>query len=82
MWFIIRKFIFYDTNPCKYELIGVINVLSNFGEEKRYISFCKSSVDKKWYSYDDSDVAEINFEDVKEKGTTNVLIYNCLDDNN
>ena len=77
----LRKFIFYDTNPCKYELIGVINLLSNFGEEKKYVAFCKSSADKKWYSYDDSDVAEINFEDVKERGTTNVLIYNCLDDN-
>ena len=78
----LRKYIFYDSNPSKYEIIGVINSLNNFGEEKKYIAFCKSSVDKKWYLYDDNDVNEANFKDIKEKGITNILIYNCIDDNN
>ena len=78
----LRKYIFYDSNPSKYELIGVINSLNNFGEEKKYIAFCKSSVDKKWYLYDDNDVNEANFKDIKEKGITNILIYNCIEDNN
>ena len=78
----LRKYIFNDNNPYKYELIGVITILNEFKEEKQYISFCKSSIDKKWYLYeDDNKVIQVNFKDIQEKGKVNVLIYNCIDSN-
>ena len=76
----LRKYIFYDSNPYNYELIGVINILNEFKEEKQYISFAKNYADKKWYLYeDDNQVLEVKFKDIKEKGKVNVLIYNCID---
>ena len=76
----LRKYIFYDSNPYIYELIGVINILNEFKEEKQFISFIKNSTDKKWYLYeDDNQVLEVKFKDIKEKGKVNVLIYNCID---
>ena len=78
----LRKYIFYDNNRFNYELIGVISNINGFREEKHYIAFCKSFVDKKWYLYeDDSQVIEVKFKDVKEKGKANILFYNCMDSN-
>jgi ubiquitin C-terminal hydrolase len=78
----LRKYIFYDSNPYNYELIGVINILNEFKEEKHYIAFCKSSVDKKWYLYeDDKETTETNFNYIKENGKANILIYNRIDSN-
>ena len=79
----LRKYIFYDTNPYKYELIGIISNLSSFEEEKKYISFCKSSFNKKWYLFeDDNEGKEVKFNEVKENGKVNVLIYNCIFESN
>ena len=78
----LRKYIFYDTNPYNYELIGVISNINEFKEEKQYIAFCKSSVDKKWYLYeDDKETTETNFNYIKENGKANILIYNRIDSN-
>ena len=75
----LRKYIFYDSNPFKYELIGIISNISEFKEEKKYISFCKSSVNKKWYLFeDDNEGKEVAFNEAKEKGKPNVLIYNYI----
>ena len=79
----LRKYAFYDINKNKYELIGVISNLSEFREEKNYIAFNKSTIDKKWYLYeDDKEVVEVQFNDVKERGKANVLIYNCIAESN
>jgi ubiquitin C-terminal hydrolase len=75
----LRKYIFYDSNPYKYELIGVISNINKYDEEQRFVSFCKSSVNKKWYLYDDDkDVIDVKFNDVKEKGKAYVLIYKSI----
>ena len=75
----LRKYIFYDSNPYEYELIGVIKNINKYEEEPKFIAFCKSSVDKKWYLYEDEkDVIEVKFKDVKEKGKAYVLFYNFI----
>ena len=72
----LRKYVFYDTNTYKYELIGVIKNVNKYKQNKKYVAFCKSSADKMWYLYDDENVTRAEFKDVKEKGNVNILIYN------
>ena len=79
----LRKYAFYDLDKNKYELIGVVSNISEFREEKNYIAFNKSSINKKWYLYEDNkEVVEVQFNEVKEKGKANVLIYNCIVESN
>ena len=75
-FFNLRKFVFYDTNSYKYELIGAIKNVSKSKENKKYVAFCKSSSNNMWYSYNDEIVLKTDFKDVKETGNTNILIYN------
>ena len=77
----LRKYVFYDTNTYKYELIGAIKNLNKFKENKKYVSFCKSPANKMWYLYDDENVVRTEFKDVKENGNVNILIYNNYIDN-
>ena len=79
----LRKYAFYDLDKNKYELIGVVSNISEFREEKNYIAFNKSSINKKWYLYEDNkEVVEVQFSEVKEKGKANVLIYYCIVETN
>ena len=77
----LRKYVFYDTNSYKYELIGAIKNLNKFEENKKYVAFCKSTANKMWYLYDDETVVKTEFKDVKETGNVNILIYNNYIDN-
>ena len=77
----LRKYVFYDTNSYKYELIGAIKNLSKFEENKKYVAYCKSSANKMWYLYDDETVVQTEFKNVKESGNVNILIYNNFIDN-
>ena len=78
----LRKYVFYDTNTYKYELIGVIKNVNKFNENKKYTAFCKSSADKMWYYYNDETVEKIEFKDINKIGNVNILIYNNYVDNN
>ena len=76
----LTNFAFYDSNNYLYELIGVITNVSKFDEDKKYISFCKSSTNKMWYLYNDATVNQIEFKDIKNIGNVNILIYHhCID---
>ena len=77
----LRKYVFYDTNSYKYELIGAIKNLNKFEENKKYVAFCKSTANKMWYLYDDETVVKTEFKDVKDIGNVNILIYNNYIDN-
>ena len=72
----LRKYVFYDTNTYKYELIGVIKNVNKSNENKKYVAFCKSSANKMWYLYNDEIILKTQFKDVKETGIVNILIYN------
>ena len=74
----LRKFVFCDSNNFKYELCGVIKNMNAFHEDKKYVSFCKSSADKMWYLYNDENVVKTDFNRVKDGGNVNILIYNCV----
>ncbi|CAD8146432.1 unnamed protein product [Paramecium octaurelia] len=52
-----------NTNELKYKLFGVIN---HYGElyEGHYNTFIKNLEDQKWYCYDDSQVTEIQLQDI------------------
>ncbi|CAD8064849.1 unnamed protein product [Paramecium sonneborni] len=53
----------HDINELKYKLFGVIN---HYGElqEGHYNSFIKNLEDQKWYCYDDSQVTEMQLQDI------------------
>ena len=66
------------TDGIDFEKFKCTNI-NKYKEEKNYIAFCKSSVNKKWYLYDnDNDVIEVTFDKVKEKGKADILIYSCV----
>ncbi|KAM7537582.1 hypothetical protein Aperf_G00000074937 [Anoplocephala perfoliata] len=50
-----------NTEPtnCKYDLYGVINHYGHV-DSGHYVAFCYDSVDKKWFNFDDSRVAELS----------------------
>ena len=72
----LKNFAFCDTNNFEYELIGVITNLNKFNEDKNYVAFCKSYANKMWYLYNDLNISQIEFEDVKKTGNVDILIYN------
>ena len=72
----LRNFAFSDTNNSEYELIGVIANLNKFNEDKKYVAFCKSYANKMWYLYDDLNISNVEFDNVKNTGIIDILIYN------
>ena len=58
----LNDFIDEDHSPKKYQLIGIISI---YLKEKRYVNFCESPVDKKWYFYNnEKKVEDINLQEV------------------
>ena len=41
-----------------YDLVGVINLIGNFGN-RQFISYCRNPINYKWYKYKDSKVSEV-----------------------
>jgi ubiquitin C-terminal hydrolase len=71
----ITNFILAKEKPIiEYDLYGVIALIENTG---RFIASCKSSLDNKWYRYNDSIVTPINDirRDVIDFGTLYILFY-------
>ena len=54
----LSNFIEEERSPKKYQLIGIVSI---YLKEKRYVNFCESPVDKKWYFYNN----EKKIEDIK-----------------
>ena len=58
----LKNFIEEEHSPKKYRLIGIISI---YLKEKRYVNFCESPIDKKWYFYNnEKKVEDINLEQV------------------
>ena len=57
----LNNFIENDHSPKKYRLIGIISI---YLKEKRYVNFCQSPIDKKWYFYNnEKKVEDVNLEE-------------------
>ena len=60
-------------SPKKYKLIGIISI---YFPEKRYVNFCRSPVDKKWYYYNNEKIVEeIKLEEVLKKHNKEGIEY-------
>jgi len=62
---------YYNENESKYELISILTSLEN----ERFIAFCKSFVDNKWYKYNGSNITQSSFKEAKFKGYPHLLFY-------
>ncbi|XP_059143552.1 ubiquitin carboxyl-terminal hydrolase 8-like [Physella acuta] len=61
----------------KYSLYGISNHYGTM-EGGHYTAFCRNTVNKKWYKFDDLDVYEISSSDVKSSAAF-VLYYTSID---
>jgi len=77
MEFNISKYIIVTTDETNYELIGVIAYLGESNMSGHFISYCKSPVDKNWYSYNDAIVQKCDNPEVEinSRGIPYVLFY-------
>ena len=71
--FVIQK----DKPQITYNLYGVITHLGESGPEAHFVASCKSSIDNKWYRFNDSIVNPINDlqKEVFDFGTPYILFY-------
>ena len=74
----IKKYIFYSASPHYYELVGVISHLGTSDMSGHFIAFCKNSINKKWYKFNDAIVTESNIQEVISFGVPYVLFYNYV----
>ena len=58
----------------KYELIGIIIHIGNSGNDGHFYAYCKSPVDKNWYSYNDEKVRYIK-DPIQEIGGIPYLLF-------
>ena len=78
----LYNFIDNQKSPKKFELIGIISI---YLEQKKYVSFCKSPVDKKWYFYNDENINLIDINEVLKKHNESkgmipcILLYKAVD---
>ena len=77
----IKKFVYAQESPYKYELIGVICHFGESGMGGHFIAFCKrfNNYGYQWYKFNDAMVDECTFNDVKTSGMPYVLVYSYLD---
>ena len=78
----INQFIDFKTIGSSYKLIGVIVSLDEHGRDKRFIAFCRSPIDQKWYKYDDMEVTLVS--DSNEeilKSNPSILLYEKINNN-
>jgi len=57
----LRKYIEYQNAPTNYQLNGIVSIES---QSQKYVSFCKSPVDKEWYIYNNEQIQKVNLNDV------------------
>ena len=66
----------------RYVLIGIVIHIGNSGEDGHFFTYCKSPVDKKWYSYNDSKVEEISDPLESNKGIPYLLFFQKIKNEN
>ena len=71
--FVLEK----DTSRMIYNLYGVITHIGESGPNAHFIASCKSSIDDKWYRYNDASVSPISDiqKDIIEFGTPYILFF-------
>ena len=60
----LSNFVEMNESPKKFELVGIISI---YLTQKKYVSFCRSPVDKKWYFYNDENINLIDINEVLNK---------------
>ena len=71
----LSSFIENTNSPIHYQLIGILSYYLN---EKKYISFCVSPVDKQWYVYNDEKVSSININTILNFHNSNIKLIPCI----
>ena len=71
----LNNFIENKGSPTNYQLIGVLSFYIN---ENKYISFCMSPVDKKWYVYNDEKVEHTNINSIIQLHNFGSKFIPCL----
>ena len=79
----IHQFIDFKGIGFSYKLIGVIVSLDEQGEDKHFITFCRSPIDQKWYKYDDMKVTLVSDSNEEVlKSNPSILIYEKINNKN
>ena len=65
----------------KFYLCGIVTFLEEYGKQN-YIAFCKVGKNNDWYCYDDESVYPVTFQEIKNNGIPQVLIYHKLSKKN
>ena len=71
----LNNYIESKISPTNYQLIGVLSFYVN---ENKYISFCLSPVDKKWYVYNDEKVEPTNINSIIQLHNFGKKFIPCL----
>jgi ubiquitin C-terminal hydrolase len=66
---------FSNNSSQRYELFGIVSI---FLEAKKFVAFCKSFIDKKWYFYNDEKVNELNFDAIRMNTEVNKKLIPCI----
>ena len=66
-----------DMNNMIYDLYGVISKIGQNGPSGHFIASCKSSIDNKWYRFDDDIISQVSDiqKDVIDYGIPYILFY-------
>ena len=79
----IHQFIDFKGIGFSYKLIGVIVSLDEQGEDKHFITFCRSPIDQKWYKYDDMKVTLVSDSNEEVlKSNPSILLYEKINNEN
>lgn len=70
----LNNFIDIKGSPKRFELVGIISI---YLEQKKYVTFCKSPVDKKWYIYSDDNIVLIDINEVLKKHNDSKEMIPC-----
>ena len=70
----LKKYIYYEKCQSYYNLIGIVTFFGPSSGSK-FIAFCKSFVNQKWYKYNDTHVDISSFKEASTTGIPIILFY-------
>ena len=73
----LKKFLFYDSSPYYYELIGVIGCANS--NEGSFIAYCKNNNNCKLYKYNDEIVNEFSFDEINKESLVYTLFFSYIE---